>query len=124
MARVLLLDDDESVRHSLSVMLERLGHEVWAARNVKEAITILPTNRFDILVTDLLMPENDGFEMIRFIRRHAPTIAVIAMSGGGKIGPAMYLDMAAQLGVDATLVKPFSKADLENAISEAMQDRD
>lgn len=123
MARVLLLDDDEAFRRVLRVMLERLGHVTVEARDVQQAIGVLPSVRFDLVLTDLLMPEKDGYEMIRFVRKHAPTVGVIAMSGGGKIGPAVYLDMAAQLGVDVTLVKPFSKTDLENAISEVMRGR-
>lgn len=123
MARILLVDDDETFRTVLGTTITSLGHEVIETRNAVEAIATLPQKEIDLVITDLLMPEKDGFEMIRFLRRHAPAIPVIVMSGGGKIGPAIYLDMAEQLGADAALVKPFSRNDLENAIATALKRR-
>lgn len=121
MPRILLVDDDDAFRGILRVMLESLGHEVIEVSDAKHAIQELPVKRVDVLLTDLLMPEKDGFEMIRFVRKHAPTVGIIAMSGGGKIGPARYLDMAEQLGAICTLSKPFSRTDLEGAIATVMR---
>jgi CheY-like chemotaxis protein len=123
MIRVLVVDDDEVFRTVLSKILTSLGYEVVETRNAAEAIGTMPTKKIDLVITDLLMPEKDGFELIRFLRRHAPTVPVIVMSGGGKVGPAIYLDMAEQLGADYALVKPFSKNDLQNAIANAMEHR-
>lgn len=123
MARILVVDDDENFREVLRQMIGKLGHDIIEARNGKEAAAVFPTKKVDVVLTDLLMPQNDGFEMIRFVRRHAPTVGLIAMSGGGKIGAARYLEMAEHLGVDGVLVKPFSKSDLERAIAEALLDR-
>jgi CheY-like chemotaxis protein len=122
MARILLVDDDEAFREVLRVMIESLGHAVVVAVNGREAMAKLDQGAIDLVITDLLMPEKDGFETIRYLRRRAPTVRMIAMSGGGRVGPALYLDVAEQLGAEYTLVKPFSKSDLEMAIANTLSD--
>jgi CheY-like chemotaxis protein len=71
----------------------------------------------EVLVTDIIMPGMEGIETIREIRREHPGIKVVAMSGGGAVGPRSYLQLARALGADITLRKPFAIADLLEAVS-------
>jgi CheY-like chemotaxis protein len=121
MSKVLLVDDDMSVRVALRQILSDLGHEVTEASDGAEAIAQISNGSIDLVLTDLLMPGTDGFEAIRHLRKKAPQIRLIAMSGGGLVGPSVFLDLAEQLGAVTTLLKPFSKSDLETAINYALR---
>src|SRR5258706_8215990 len=98
-----------------------MGHNVVQARNGAEAIASFQKTKVDLVITDLLMPEKDGFETIRRFRKLSPGLKIIAMSGGGQIGPALYLDLAEQLGAGSVLVKPFSTDDLTAAVTKAFR---
>jgi CheY-like chemotaxis protein len=121
--RVLLIDDDDTFRRVLRATIDGLGYDVIEAANGREAIAVFPVKGVDLVITDLLMPEKDGFELIRHLRRRAPGVPVIAMSGGGRINSGLYLEVAEQLGARWTLSKPFSKGDLENAITATLSDK-
>jgi len=101
--RVLVVDDDAGVREVVRSMLESAGYQVVVAENGKEAMKLLETERADLILTDLVMPEQEGIETIKTLRREYPDLKVIAMSGafGGD-----YLRIAAYLGAHATLAKP------------------
>jgi CheY-like chemotaxis protein len=101
--RVLVVDDDAGVRDVVRSMLESAGYQVVVAENGKEAMKLLETERADLILTDLVMPEQEGIETIKTLRREYPDLKVIAMSGafGGD-----YLRIAAYLGAHATLAKP------------------
>jgi len=101
--RVLVVDDDAGVREVVRSMLESAGYQVVVAENGKEAMKMLETERADLILTDLVMPEQEGIETIKTLRREYPDLKVIAMSGafGGD-----YLRIAAYLGAHATLAKP------------------
>ena|SRR5438477_441719 len=120
--RVLLIDDDDTFRRVLRATIDGLGYDVIEVANGREAIAVFPVEGVDLVITDLLMPEKDGFELIRHLRRRAPGVPVIAMSGGGRIDSGLYLEVAEQLGARWTLAKPFSKGDLENAIAATLSD--
>src|SRR5258706_15101020 len=98
MASILLVDDDEQLRTMLSEVLKRAGHEVQTACDGNEAIRMYGRNPTDLVITDLIMPDKEGLEMIREIRRGFPTVRIIAMSGGGRNGPADYLALAERFG--------------------------
>ena len=116
MPRILLVDDDESFRPMLHETLERLGYEVVVAVNGNEALDRYRERPADLVLTDVIMPEKEGLETIREIRREWPDAKIIAMSGGGRTTPENYLKMAQNMGAAKVLTKPFSNRDLLDAI--------
>jgi len=101
--RILVVDDDAGVRDVLKSMLEMAGYSVSVAENGKEAMRALRVEGADLILTDLVMPEQEGIETIKALRQEYPHLRVIAMSGafGGD-----YLRIAAYLGAHGTLAKP------------------
>lgn len=112
MSAILVIDDDASVREVVSEMLRLEGHEVTIAENGSDAIPLLSTHDFDLVITDLIMPEKEGIETISEIRRTDRRIPIVAISGGGRLGPGDYLETARYIGADATLAKPFARQEL------------
>ncbi len=102
--RVLIVDDDEQIRSFLATLLEVEGYTVAQAANGKQALEQCRGGDLDLVVTDLVMPEQEGLETIHTIRRHWPRLPVIAISGA--FGGA-YLDLAKKLGAGAIIRKPF-----------------
>ena len=102
-ARVLVVDDDAAVRELVAAMLESGGYPVAVASNGREALAMLASDGFEVIITDLVMPEQEGIETIKLIRRDYPAVKVIAMSGafGGD-----YLRIAGYLGAHGTIAKP------------------
>lgn len=108
MSGILLVEDDKELREMLKMSLIRSGFTVLEAENGKEAITHFKPLLTDLVVTDLIMPEEDGLKVIIKLRELKPSIRIIAISGGGKVGPGSYLNLAKALGADAIFSKPFS----------------
>ncbi|MGA1867433.1 MAG: response regulator [bacterium] len=121
MARILIIDDDVQIQEMLKQMLERAGYEVVTAPNGKVAIKLYREDPADLIITDLIMPEMEGIETIRKFKRDFPNIAIIAMSGGGRISPDSYLGMVKKFGVKHTFVKPIKRAELLEAVQELLQ---
>ena len=117
MARILLIDDDDLLRRSLRLGLTRAGHAVVLATNGKEAMQCLAGDPPDLILTDVVMPEMDGMEVIMQVRQRFPTLPIIAMSCGGSVDSECYLNMARQLGSRKVLRKPFSMPELIEAIA-------
>jgi DNA-binding response OmpR family regulator len=115
-ASILIIDDDDTVRDSCAVLLGALGFDVLTAPNGREGVGEFGRNRPDIVLTDVLMPQMDGIETIREIRRAAPGAKIIAMSGGGRTGFNYLLDQMHLLGADAVLEKPFTPDALAAAL--------
>lgn len=120
MPRILLIDDDEAVRLVLRTSLELMGHEVEVAGNGREGLGKALAEKFDLVITDLIMPEKEGIETIQELRRRRPALKIIAMSGGGRGNAADYLPLAGLLGASRTLAKPFSHEDLARAVQEVL----
>ena len=116
MSAILLIDDDMSVLDVMSEMLRLEGHEVTVAANGREAVDCCHQDNFDLVITDLIMPEKEGLETIADIRRHYAEIPIIAISGGGRLGPNDYLETARFIGANATLAKPFARTELIRAV--------
>lgn len=117
---VLIVEDDNELREMLKLSLHRRRITVLEATNGKEAIAHFKPSVTDLIVTDLIMPEEDGLKVIMTLRAVKPSLKVIAISGGGKAGPGSYLNMAKVLGADAVYSKPFSINDLINKIEELL----
>lgn len=124
MGRIMVVEDDKAVRELLREILKRAGHEVIAAGNGKEAIALYQDTPADLVITNILMPEKEGLETIQEMRRDDPDIKIIAISGGGQIGPADYLEIARRFGARRTFSKPFDRKELLAAVDELLGDSD
>ena len=112
MPGILIVEDDNEMREMLKVALIRRKYTIIEALNGKEAITRFKPSITDLVITDLIMPEDDGLKVIMKLRELKPLIKIVAISGGGKAGPGNYLNLAKALGADAIYSKPFSINDL------------
>jgi len=108
MAKILIVDDDPQILLFLRRILERDGHEVEEADDGRKAREIYDTKQFDLLVTDVVLPGKEGLDLILELERDYPGIKVIAVSGGDRIEPGYYLELASILGAQHTLAKPFT----------------
>jgi DNA-binding NtrC family response regulator len=107
------------VRKIVRKMLERSGHKVVEAENGKLGIELLTSDAFDLVITDIIMPEMEGIETLINVKRQRPDTQVIAMSGGGRTGNVDFLQTAQKLGAAAILHKPFTMNSLSAAVEEA-----
>jgi DNA-binding response OmpR family regulator len=117
MAKILVLDDEPSILIMIKKMLERAGHEVDTALNGKEGLEKFKTNKPDLLITDIIMPEKEGLETIFELRKKYPELKIIAISGGGRIGPNGYLPGAKLFGADMVFQKPLDQKEFLHAVS-------
>ena len=120
MALILVIDDDPAIRDLMRQILSDAGHSVIDAENGAIGVKVAQSKRPTIAITDILMPEQEGIETIRELRRLKLGVKIIAMSGGSPSKGMLYLDAAKTLGADATLLKPFRKAELLVAVNELL----
>jgi len=121
MARILVIDDESELRTLLSRIFDRQGHETTEAENGRDALRQLEASPgFDLIVTDLFMPEMDGIETLRHIKTRWPKAKVIVISGGGNRTGLDMLPMAGKFGADRTFAKPFDPAALAKAVTELL----
>lgn len=118
MPGVLIVEDDDDLREMLKVTLTKNKYTVLEAADGKEAITKFKPSVTDLVITDIIMPHEEGLKVILKIREIKPDIKIIAISGGGKAGPGSYLNIAKALGANAVFSKPFSINDLLNKVKE------
>jgi CheY-like chemotaxis protein len=122
MARILLIDDDALVRTTLLNFLNHDGHQVVETANGAEAQKILNCESYDLILTDIVMPEKDGLEVIMSQLNRPDRPKIIAISGGSSNLPhQMLLDIASKMKVDAVLTKPVSYDVLSAAVTAALQ---
>jgi CheY-like chemotaxis protein len=117
MTRILVIDDDPLVRATLSAILEGAGYDVTLAVNGQNGLDEFSRRVPDMVITDIVMPEIEGIETIRVIRASAPTLPIVAISGGGRSVPLDYLRMAQRLGATDVLQKPFEADELVGIVS-------
>lgn len=108
MAGILLVEDDYDLRSMLKSSLEKGKNLIVEASNGREALHKFKSSLIDLVITDLVMPEQDGIGLIMELKKLKPDIKIIAISGGGKAGPSNYLSIAETLGANAIFSKPFS----------------
>lgn len=118
--RILIIDDEPFMRVSLRETLEAAGYEVVEAVNGMEAVDFLSDVKPDVMITDILMPEKEGFATIRDYRTIYPDLPIIAISGANNVLAGNVLDAAGKLGADHTLAKPFGPHELLNLVREAL----
>ncbi|MBF0550493.1 MAG: response regulator [Deltaproteobacteria bacterium] len=122
MAKILVVDDDIDFREMLCFSLRKDGFDVSEASDGNQAIKLVGSESVDLVITDLIMPNKEGVELIMELRRTMPGIKIIAMSGGGRVSPESYLAVANALGADRTIAKPVFRDDLIKVISQLLGD--
>lgn len=116
MAKILLVEDDDLVRDMLTQVLQRANHQVIIAANGEEATEYLKKDAPDIMVTDIIMPKKSGITLISEVKNRHPNLEIIAISGGGRLDPAGYLDLSESLGASVSFEKPIDNTALLMAI--------
>lgn len=107
MASILVIDDDQLTREAITSVLRTAGHSVRDTHDGRRAVDMHNQNAAQLIITDILMPDFDGIELIRQLRKTDPAVKIVAISAGGWAEPEKFLTMAQRLGADATLSKPF-----------------
>lgn len=120
MRTILLVEDEFVVRNGLKNALEKRDYLVIDVSNGNEALAVLDTILPAVIITDILMPEKDGIELLFELIRRKSKVPIIAMSGGGRISPADHLENALKMGASAVLIKPFSLDELFAKIAELL----
>ena len=122
MASILLVDDDDQFRRMFSRILVRADHQVVEACEGQEALDIYGKQPTDLVITDLVMPGKEGLEMIVEFQQLYPEAKIIAISGGGRVGPQDYLRMAKAFGAKRVLTKPFLRDEMLEAIDQVLNE--
>jgi len=121
MKRILLIDDDGEVRSCLRTILEQAGYHVLEAENGKAGIEFFMRFSAELVMVDIFMPEKEGIETIRELRREFPELKIMAMSGGiPGCDPDQYLGIAKKLGADRSIEKPFRRDQILAAVGELL----
>jgi len=124
MSSILVVDGEHQIRRLTCATLERAGYHVTEARDGKEALHLYRLAPADLVIMDILMPDQDGLETTVALRRESPDVKIIVITGGNDmIGILNYLDVAKMLGAHSTLQKPFEMKTLLETIQAELQDR-
>lgn len=121
-SQILVIEDDRAVRELMLHTLSRAGYRVLSAEDGNEGMNIFRSEHPDLVITDIVMPQKEGFETIMALRKEQPDVKVIAMSGGGRHGTEDYLSVARKLGACRTVAKPFLREEMLRVVREALQD--
>lgn len=122
MKKILIIEDDDFVQKMLRQTFERAGYEVGVAENGATGLKLYDAKLnllepYDIVITDLIMPEMEGIETITKLRKSNPNVKIIAISGGGRNKPEHYLHLAEKLGATYTFTKPVDRDKLLEAVA-------
>ena len=107
MSSILIAEDNQDLALSLRLALEAAGYRVRVAANGREALVLQRTEPARIFITDLVMPDSDGFEAIDAFRREFPETKLVVISGAERLNASLYLAAAQLIGADAAFQKPF-----------------
>ena len=121
MARILLVDDEKMARTLYGDYLRGVGHEVTAVASIPGAKEALAFGRYDVVVTDLILPQGDGMEVLQHAKAHYPGVEVVVITGLDKVDPAVR---AIKSGATEYLVKPVAPEVLQHAVHRALATRE
>jgi YesN/AraC family two-component response regulator len=122
MAKILVIDDEPAITTMLKRMLEKAGNEVETAINGKEGMAYIEKFQPELLVTDIVMPEKEGLELIISLRKIKPELKIIAISGGGRFNYEGYLTSAKRLGANKIFQKPLDHKEFLQAVTELLNE--
>ena len=118
---VLVADDEPSIRDLVQLWLTEAGHRPIGVANATEAARVMAKERFDLVITDVLMPDGDGLQLIAKFKAAQPAARILAISGGGRYMEGDdCLKLARGLGADAAVIKPFKRPDLLAGVAAAL----
>jgi two-component system cell cycle response regulator CpdR len=120
MGKILIIDDEPYILLMLKKMLEKAGYEVDLAANGREGLELFVKESADLVITDIIMPDKEGLELILEMKKLSPELKIIAISGGGRISPESYLECARHFGAERVFQKPFRQQELVSAVGELM----
>lgn len=120
MAKILVIDDMEGIRQAITNTLESEGHSVSEACNGEEGQRAIESDDFDLIITDMFMPEKDGFDIMTFARARNADLPIIVISGGGAALTADWALTGAEAFASATIQKPFKSETLIDAVNEQL----
>lgn len=120
MARILIIDDETAIALMLKKIIEKAGFDARTAANGNEGMVLFDSFKPDLLITDIVMPEKEGLELIFELRRKNPKLKIIAISGGGRFQYEGYLNSAKHLGANKVYQKPLDLKELMCGISELL----
>lgn len=118
--RILVIDDEEQVRRLLSQALKLHGYEVTLAANGQEGVREYRRAQADLIITDILMPDREGLEIIQELRREFPTSKIFTISGADEVLGMDVLEVAKRFGALRTFKKPFDLHDILKAVKEVV----
>ena len=121
MARILLVDDDPGFATVFTAALTKYGHEAHHVTDGKLALEYLREHECELVLTDIIMPEMDGVELIVRVKKEFPGLRIIATTGGGIMLPGDYLHTAKLMGADASILKPCSVEDLIETVESVLK---
>lgn len=122
MASILVIDDDEAVSALFRQFLESAGYSVMLAANGQDGLEKMRANQPDLIITDIMMPEMDGLEIIRAVRTQHPELPIIAISGGMHAIPINFLPHAKKFGACRVFEKPVPLTALRTAVRELLNE--
>jgi YesN/AraC family two-component response regulator len=123
MAKILVIDDEAPIAIMLKRMLNKAGHEVEIAVNGNEGLDLVEKFQPDLLITDIVMPEKEGLELIFELKKKRPELKIVAISGGGRFHYEGYLTSAKRLGAHMVFQKPLDHKEFVQAISELLNEQ-
>lgn len=118
--RILVIDDEELVRDAIGLILTRNNYAVQLAASAKDGLTLLKECKFDLIITDLVMPEIDGVSFIQQLRHNGCTTPIMTLTGGARPGQSNLSEKAKQVGASVTLQKPLNKQELLAGVDQAL----
>jgi DNA-binding response OmpR family regulator len=123
MENILIADDEPAIRQTIRYALEAVGFAVDEAEDGHAAMRKIQARVPDLVILDVLMPNQEGFETLRKIKPLYPGVKFLMMTGGGSKGYFNFLDIARDLGADQTLRKPFTREELFHAVVQCLPSR-
>jgi CheY-like chemotaxis protein len=121
MQKILVIEDNAIVRNTVSRILQSAGYEVVTANDGVQGFAAFRKEEPDLVISDIIMPEQEGIGTIRQILAEKPSAKIIAISGGGRIGNTDFLQIARKMGAVDALAKPFDPEDLLGRITSCLK---
>ena len=119
--RILIIDDDIVTREIIKEALETRGYVLEEASNGRIGVALHKKKPFDLIITDIIMPEMEGLETILAVKNISPGIKIIAISGGGRVDAYDYLYMADKFGAHRVITKPFEQQEIVDTVAELLK---